>query len=185
MAAERSTQVLDAFVGLIAARGLESVTLDDVAQAAGVDRTSIRHYVGNRRDLIWASVGLLSDRYEQATRAALGDSPSVDQWLEHLFGPGWSRVTEDAAFDVLLQEAIRDDNLRERLRSSYDSLVESLADALGRAEPGAPRRATVDVAYAIVCLAEHNLTMQALGFPKTRATATRRAARALADTLHR
>lgn len=182
-APERSAQVIDAFVRLIGSRGLESVTLDEVARAAGVDRGAIRHYVGNRQDLIWASLDLLMNRYERANREALGNEPSIDRWLGRLFGDEWARNEDDAAFDVLLQEAIRDEELRNRLRASYESLVEALANALSRSAPEAPRRATLDVAYAIVCLAEHNLTMQTLGFPRTRATAARRAARTLADSL--
>lgn len=182
-AAERTSQVVGAFVHLIAERGLEAVTLDDVARHAGVDRAAIRHYVGNRRDLILAALDLLIDRYEHADRDALGDEPTVDQWLERLFGAAWGRAEDDAAFDVLLQEALRDDALRERLRDTYESLVGAVAGALRRAAPDAPRRDAVDVAYTIVCMAEHNLTMQALGFPTTRALGAQRAARALAEGL--
>jgi len=183
MAVERSAQVIGAFVALIGERGLEAVTLDDVARAAGVDRTVIRHYVGNRQDLIWAAVDHLAVRYERASRDALGDDPSLDRWLALLFGGGWGTAVDDAAFDVLIQEAIRDDALRERMRAGYAVLVDAVADAVRGVAPQASRRATVDVAYSIVCLAEQNLTMQALGFPHARATAARRAARALADAL--
>jgi AcrR family transcriptional regulator len=184
-ATERSAQVIGAFVHLIAARGLEAVTLDDVARHAGVDRGAIRHYVGNRQQLIWAALDLLMERYVRASREALGPEPSVAQWLDHLFGEGWARAEDDAAFDVLLQEAIRDDVLRDRLRSNYESLIGALAEALLRAAPSATRRDAVDVAYAIVCMAEHNVTMRALGFSMTRAAGARRAAHNLVEGLHR
>jgi AcrR family transcriptional regulator len=182
-APERSAQVISAFVHLIATHGLEAVTLDDVARVAGVDRSAIRHYVGNRQQLIWASLDLLIQRYDRASREALGDAPTADRWLEHLFGTGWGRAEDDAAFDVLVQEAIRDDELRARLHASYATLVGALAAALRREAPGVTRRDSLDVAYAIVCLAEHNLTMQSLGFARTRAAAAGRAARTLVDDL--
>jgi len=54
--AERVTQILDAFERCMEKKGLESTTLENVAEEAGVARRIIRHYVGNRDDLIQAAV---------------------------------------------------------------------------------------------------------------------------------
>jgi len=185
LAAERRGQVLSAFVDLIAERGLEGVTLDDVAAAANVQRSVIRHYVGNRTDLIRGAVEMLTDRYESLIRARLGASPTVDTALQDLFSFEWARSmqTEDRALSVLMQEAVRDDVTRDRIKAMYQLLIDEIAAAIRIEAAAVSAPKAKQAAYQIVCLAEHNATMQALGFPPDQSRASFRLARRIVSDL--
>jgi AcrR family transcriptional regulator len=181
VAAERRTQILDAFIDLIAERGLESVSLDDVAQAAGVQRTMIRHFVGNRRDVIRDAVEVLAERYSRLIGSQIGVRPDLDRLIDHLFSDRWARgmATEDAALGQLLREAAHDDVTRTRIKSMYDRLLAELGRAIRTSNPDLPAKAGRDLAYVIVCAAEHNAVMRGLGFPRTSSKAAAATMRAL------
>ncbi len=185
LAADRRSEALSAFVDLIAERGLEGVTLDDVAAAAGMQRSVVRHYVGNRTDLVRAAVDVLTQRYADLVRAAVGDAPTVDRALDVLFSDSWisEMDNEDRALDVLLQEAVRDSVTRERIKAMYELLVGELARLIGGEQPSISTTAARHAAYLIVCLAEHNVTMQHLGFPATHSRAARRQAGRIVEQL--
>jgi AcrR family transcriptional regulator len=173
VAAERRAQILNAFIDLIAARGLEAVSLDDVARAAGVQRTTIRHFVGNRSDVIRDAVEVLAARYERLIASQIGVRPDLDRLIDHLFSDRWARgmATEDAALGQLLREAAHDDVTRQRIKSMYDRLLAELGRAIRSAHPELTTRTSRALAYTIVCAAEHNAVMRGLGFPRTSAKA--------------
>jgi AcrR family transcriptional regulator len=178
---ERRAEIVDAFIRLVAAHGLEGVTLDDVASEAGVKRAAARHFVGNRPELIAAAVEELTRRYRAMVEKAVGDAPSIERLIDVLFGRLWVRDLSDLdqAFDALLQEAARHEPTRAWVKQAYEALLDEVDRALARSRPsmGAPERR--GAAYAIACLAEHNVLMQQLGFPAARSVAAKRCARAL------
>ncbi|MGV0994309.1 MAG: TetR/AcrR family transcriptional regulator [Mycobacterium sp.] len=175
---ERKRQIVDAFIDLVADRGLEHVTLDDVAMAAGVQRAALRHFVGNREQLIDAAVIELCRRYELTVRATVGESPSITALINILFSDDWTRdnSAEDAAFEVLLAEAVRQPDTRGAIKTAYEMLLDEIASALRRGHPDAPIARIRDTAYVIACLVEQNTTFQQLGYPRARQAAARTAA---------
>ena len=60
---ERSALILDAFGRCVARFGLEGTSLEQIATEAGVKRSLIRHYLGNRDDLILALATRVVARY--------------------------------------------------------------------------------------------------------------------------
>ncbi len=50
--AEKKTAIMSAFVRCIAKRGLDATSLDDIAQESGISRSLVRHFAGNREDLV-------------------------------------------------------------------------------------------------------------------------------------
>jgi AcrR family transcriptional regulator len=178
---ERRVEIVDAFIRLVARNGLESVTLDDVAAEAGVRRAAARHFVGNRAELIVAAIEELTCRYQRSVREVIGTSPSIDRLVDALFGRLWVSDLNDIgnAFDVLLQEALRHEPTRLVVKQAYEVLLSEIAASLERSRPAMSQLERRDVAYAIACLAEHNVVMQQLGFPLTRSTAARACANSL------
>ncbi len=162
------------------------MTLDDVARKAGMQRSVIRHYVGNRSELVAAALDELVDGYRGSVVETVGESPSLAVLLDHLFSAKWYRdqSTSDRALEVLFREASHSEAMRERLKAAYQSLVTVVADALRHdAEERAVHLTDDDalaMAYAIVCLAEHNVDLQSLGFDPSNASSAHRAARMLA-----
>lgn len=178
---ERRGEIVDSFIRLIARHGLESVTLDDVAAEAGMQRAAARHFIGNRGELIVAAVEELTRRYQSSVRAVIDAEPSIDQVIDALFGRLWVSELADVgnAFDVLLQEAARNESTRLAVKDAYKVLVAEIDVALARSRPAMTRAKRSDVAYAIACLAEHNVVMQQLGFPHARSDGAKACAKAL------
>ena len=185
VAPERRAQILHAFVELLAERGLESVSLDDVAHAAGVQRSVIRHFVGNRADLIRGATEVLAERYQALIRAQLGDTPSLTQVIDHLFSDRWvsGMATEDAALAQLLREAAHDETTRDRIKAMYDQLLAQLARAIRCEHPTVTAKVAREHAYVIVCAAEHNAFLRGLGYPTTLSRGATRIVQRLLDDL--
>lgn len=177
-AMERRSEIVDAFIRLVAERGLEGVTLDDVASEAGVQRAAARHFVGNRPELIAAAVEELTRRYRSTVEAAVGEAPGIERLIDALFGRVWVHDLSDVshAFDVLMQEAARHEPTRLLVKQAYEVLLGEVDQALERSRPSMSAAERRDAAYAIACLAEHNALMQQLGFPAARSSAAKRCA---------
>lgn len=182
---ERRSQITDAFIELIAERGLEHVTVDDVAARAGVARSAVRHFVGNRADLITLAIESLVGRYEAAIRAEVGPQPGARELVALLFSRAWIERPSDAdrAFAALEHEAIRDEGTRRAIRAAYGALVDELVAAMRRSGATAPRAPLAEAAYLIVCLAEQNATLQAVGFPHSCSRVAEHHAGAILDGL--
>lgn len=175
LAVQRQRQILAAFIELVGQRGLEHVSLSDVAAAAGVQQAALRHFIGNREELIAAAIAELVRHYELSVRTVLGEAPSPVALVDTLFSDGWTRdnSAEDAAFDVLLAEGIRNPRTRGLIKGAYDIMIDEIASALTRQYPAAPVVRIRDTAYLIACLVEQNTTFQQLGYPRTRNVATK------------
>jgi AcrR family transcriptional regulator len=178
---ERRAEIVDAFIRLVAERGLEGVTLDEVASEAGVQRAAARHFVGNRPELIAAAIEELTRRYRSTVDEAIGTAPSIERLIDALFGRVWVHDLSDVshAFDVLMQEAARHEPTRVLVKQAYEVLLGEVDLALERSRPSMSAAERRDAAYAIACLAEHNVLMQQLGFPTARSIAAKRCAWAL------
>ena len=59
---ERTAEILDAFERSVARFGVEGSTLERIAEEAGLRRSLLRHYVGNRDDLLDALVERFLER---------------------------------------------------------------------------------------------------------------------------
>lgn len=182
---QRRTEIVDAFIGLVARNGLEGVTLDDIAAVADIQRSSVRHYVGNRRALITAAIVELSDRSVRAIRESMSGASGVEDLIALMFGPAWlSRMDDnDRAYQALIEEAARNDQVAAHVRQASDALVGEVQAVLRRDHPDVPAPRIRETAYALVCLVEHNKFMQRLGYSRSLSKGAARAARALVSDL--
>lgn len=177
----RKEQIVAAFIDLVAANGLGGVSLDEVAVRAGVKRTAIRHFVGNRDELITAAVEEITNRAIED----LGESTSFTRLAARLFSPEriMNLTAAADAWIVLLPEALRLPEGRHLVKSSWDQLMESISAALRLEFPGATEVRIRDTAYSVACLAEQDFVFQLVGFPRARSKAAMNAALALASRL--
>lgn len=180
VAAERSRAIVDAYINLLAEQPTVQVSMAAVAERAGVARTAVAHFVGDRTDLQRAAVAEVAQRYE----AMLGEPSTADGFIDAIFSPEWHQGEEIAAraFDAIQLAAATDSAVADSVRALYEMYVNRLTDAISqscRVEAGIAR----PVAYAIVCLSEHHGAMAALGIDAGRPDATREAALALLEPL--
>ena len=184
----RRLEILEAFGRCVARSGLEATTLEDVAQEAGLQRAMIRHHVGNRDTLVRKATEYLSAQYLSRAAEALdaeGNPLDVDALLDFFFLGDYvfGMPEQNRVFDSLLFAAASDPEACASLRAVYESIDELVRKHLVRLVPSAEPDRIGSAAWAIVCLAEQNITMLGLGFPPRRSQGLREIARALVVSL--
>ncbi len=184
---ERRAAILDAAAECIRRFGLEMTTLERIAAQAGVQRPIIRHYIGNRDDLLAALIEHLTERYRrdyETLAAKLSQRHRVQAMLKFLFaGDFLAQPDEDAVIDALLAAAAKNRRARNCLRGMYEAFENTCYTEFRSAYPNASPRRVRAIAYAVMCLAEENASLIRLGFPAERSAAARRAAELLIGSL--
>ncbi|MDX3193436.1 helix-turn-helix domain containing protein [Streptomyces sp. MN03-5084-2B] len=185
-APKRIDEVLDAFTRCVARYGLEGVTLQRVADEAGMARGHIRHYVGNRDELreLFAQriVGRYAGRAEQLAHAGAAGR-RTEALVGYFFGEEMEPSDDNAAINAILGAGRFDDALRERIRTVYTGLETLLRDALAADHPGRPPATYGDAAYQILALAYGHWTLAEMGFPAARARPAHQLALTIVDAV--
>jgi AcrR family transcriptional regulator len=157
-----------------------------VAQESGLRRGHVRHYLGNRDELIYTFAESLIGTYVENVREASDQAPSgqrVDALLAVLFGKAWAPGEDDAEIEALLVASLTDEKIKALLRSAYLSMERVLTATLASDIPTAARRDCAQTAYALICLAFGHSTFSGLSFPSSRIKTAQAMATMLVDRL--
>jgi AcrR family transcriptional regulator len=118
---ETAQRILAAAGRLLADRGYEAVTLENVAAEAGVNKASIRYNFGNKAGLLMAVVDDLI--HDECLRLAADTETVPEEERLHVAMLGIRRMIVEAdsfrGFFDILPHAFRDPDLRERMFSLY------------------------------------------------------------------
>lgn len=186
LAAERREQILDAVTQCIGECGIEGTTLERVAEASGFSRGHIRHYLGNRDDMLTQFQHRLSTRYVQRMQD-ICDSTEPGQHgaalVRFLFGKEWGPGQDSAAINALMWAAARDENVRVGLRATYMAMERTVVRGLRSDYPGAPPAECASTAYALLCLAFGHSSLLELSYPAARQRTAAAVARQMLDRL--
>jgi AcrR family transcriptional regulator len=132
-------KILKAASTLLAERGYEAVTLENVATEAGVNKASIRYNFGNKAGLIMAVADALI--HNECLRLAADTESVPEEERLHAAMVGIRRMIVDAdsfrGFFDILPHAFRDPELRERIFALYEWWYHQNLTWLGLAGPGA------------------------------------------------
>ena len=179
LAAQRTAEILDAYVRCVSRYGFEGATLEQVAAESGYSRGHIRHYLGNRDEMRSALVQrTMSDYIAQTHEVTEGREPgrrSVEL-VDFLLGPVFAPDDNNAIIDALWGVASHDDLVMAQLRDTYLEFEKSLYRALRDDFPGAPVVVCRDAAYQLLALAFGHWSMSQLEFPANRERGVRRLA---------
>ncbi|CAM2070517.1 TetR/AcrR family transcriptional regulator [Sulfidibacter corallicola] len=186
LAVERRTQILDAFQRCILKHGLEKSSLERIAAEAGVKHTIIRHYIGNRDQLLNALIDRFTEHYLAHFQEALSratETAAVEALLQFLFLPAEEDQTreEEAIFSELLALAERDARVMDEVKRIYKAVEKSFREVLDRYFPEFSGPQNKMAAHAILCLSEANATRRWLGFPVSRSKDAYRVAKMILD----
>jgi AcrR family transcriptional regulator len=184
----RRREILAAFERCICRYGLADTSVARVAKCAGLQRTLVFHYFGDRQTLIDALIGYEVESHEQALQEALaGVAPDerLGWLLDYFFGgayydrfPGPGQVWTE-----LVAIAARDARLRSRMATLWQRWLGEFEDELAAAYPAASRDRCAAIAYALTCLVEQNYLMGLQGVDDARHVRARAASEALLETL--
>jgi AcrR family transcriptional regulator len=187
MAAERTEQIMQATGRCLQKNGLAGTTLERVAEESGLSRSHVRHYVGNRDDLLRAFANWLYTGYEAEFTGKIATAPDREKLpiaMDYLFSSGFLPIgDDDTVIRELITAGITDEGIRSTLQTRYTQAVQAVEDALAaeypRSSPGARR----SVAYGLWCLALGNSTMAELQLPVASGGLVRTAAEGMLERL--
>lgn len=186
LTAVRRREIFDAFEECILKFGLEGSTLELIADQAGMKRSVVRHYTGNREELIRDFVDDFIRRTQQAQDEALCETqPEVafGNLIDLIAGPRFADPREDALLDALMAASHRDPELRAQLREVYRTFRRAIAKHLRATSPSASAPAIRQAAHALMCLAYGHATMSDLGLATHELRHVRDAAHSILDSL--
>lgn len=196
IAQQRRRQILQATLRTIARHGLAGATLDRIADEAGMARGHVRHFAGNRDDVLAAAAVLLyygrepnigSGRDEAAPGGSFlpAATTTVNDALDYLFGDFSSPGLESTAAFAFVDAARSNGRIRGIVIDAYLSSQAELEVILEAAHTQATRAERANVAYGILTIAIGNVFMADLEVSAQRNAAARRSAELLIDTLSR
>ena len=186
LADQRRDEILAAVGRCVARYGVIGTTLEHVSSEAGLSRGHVRHYLGNRDDLITAFADQVGEHYVDTMKRVCSRAPEGGRshaLLGVLFGPAWAPSEDNSAIDALLGAAATDEALSDRMRRAYLEMEAIVTAALRADYPLAPSAKCTQTSYALISMAFGNSTLSQLGFPASRSRAARTMAVALLDHL--
>ncbi len=169
---QRSAEIIAALERCIAKRGLEGTTLEQIAEEAGTSRRIIRHYLGNREELILTAINQIEKKHLDSAREVMGDFQAearLESALNYLFSEKFNNLPLNNLLAGLLASAVRgDETIRGAMKRIYDKFQSTIEDELKRAYPGTKREDRRRVAFTIMTLAFGSGWMMQIGFSKER-----------------
>lgn len=163
--AERTEEIFQAFQRCVALYGLEGSTLERIAEESGLQRSLVRHYAGNRAELIAELTQRAieqSNQEWQTLRRYLPAKNVSHTLLEMLFDYESSSDTS-LIFQALLFSANQDDSLKQTLQEWAGQNVTILSDILKTDFPDADAETLHSVAFGVVSLYFNLDSMRPLG----------------------
>lgn len=168
----RREQLLDVAEGLLETNAPSELTIERVARAAGVSRSSLYFYFDGK----WAIVDELIERASQEMfdrNTALGDEPDLESYLRAMVASalaGWH--SHRAVFLAATERSAHADDATDRWRSIMGRFADDIAEHIDRDAPSTSAVAALGGARAaaeISCwMVERNLFMH---FSRPRADA--------------
>lgn len=151
---QRSEQILDAYLTCVARYGLDGATQERIATQAGVKRPLLRHYLGNKDEMIAALATHVVAEYAALTAFVQGELTAVEtpqDLVAYLY-------QDDPASDPRLMlawqaltVAVADyPDMREPLLDSLAQFVDTIAATLNRVAPQAGQARIRAVTQGIV-----------------------------------
>jgi len=177
----RRAEILKAFEKCIRRGGIEATTVQEVANAAGVQRTLINHYFGDKQALIAALIRQIVATSTRDFVSSLRDDEPISIGVELIFGRKMDRTGN--LIEALRASSLDDHATRKLLREMYENFETVLCDYLMRQVPGAAESQCRAVSFSIMCLAAGASRITAVGFGRERRSEAAKAAKSLVMNL--
>jgi AcrR family transcriptional regulator len=165
LAEERREDILAAFERCIARYGID-VSLEQIADEAGVKRSLIRHYLGNRDELIDQMIDRTAAEYPRQVAAFIAQRlpGGIDAVLDSFFvedsrAPDWDVVMAAVANTA----KGRYPAAKRRVAQMMMDITEEVAAMLRHFYPQASADAAYEVAYTLVCIVQAHESMLDIG----------------------
>lgn len=184
VADERREQIIEATLHTMAEFGVSATTLDRIATTAGMSRGHVRHFVGNREDLlIDAAFAFYTIASDEPMILPL-EVNTLNGTLDYLFGEYFPAATVENSIVLGFVELSRTiPKIAEILTAAYLDTETRLNAMLAEQYPGADAAARAEAAVAILSTALGNVFLEEFNHDPERRFRSRRSVEALLRTL--
>ncbi|MCP2636087.1 TetR/AcrR family transcriptional regulator [Microbacterium sp. HD4P20] len=184
VAEERVGQIVEATIRTIAAEGITGASLGRIAEEAGMSRGHVRHFVGNREELLRESARRFYYEGTEGESILPAGTADVAGAVDFFFSEEFAAPGNDNVVVLGFVEAARSDPaLADLLVSAYQGTHVLLARLLAAEHPGAEPEDCDSVAYGVVGIALHNVFLSDIASAATGTETARTAAERLIATL--
>lgn len=159
----RQRRITDALLRITSSRGLEAVSLRDVAAEAGVSMGQVQHYFRTKDQMLAFAIRhqheRISQRIQQHLAAASGPRPAravLRAMLAAMLPMDERGRAEASVWLAFLTRATVEPSFGAPLRAAYPQILAALAEQLGRAQhdgavpAGSDPRREADILFALV-----------------------------------
>jgi AcrR family transcriptional regulator len=150
---QRTTEILAAYELCVARHGLDGATQERIAAEAGVKRTLLRHYLGNKDEMVEALIKHVVTRFNSETDQMIAALPKTDRpkaLLDILFGPlGVSETASVLTINALGAASDRFPKARTGLLEAITRMHDAVAEELIRDYPRVDKTACRAAAFGI------------------------------------
>lgn len=169
---ERRRQIIDAVLRTLATYGISGATMDRIAAEAGMARGHIRHFVGNRDELLVATA---LEVFGDGDRTFLPpEITTLDGALDYLFSEEFTAPgSENAAVVSLLEASHTVPGIAEIMAHAYSTGQRSIAAMISTQHPHATEADCDRAAYGIMTVALGNIFIADLESSAARNTTAR------------
>lgn len=134
LAPQRIEEILNALEECILKYGIQATSLENIAETAGMKRTILRHYIGNRDDIICALSKRWRDKYSEQWQQLMPWLPTTNRseaMIEALFTVGSAeRVSATIIGEAIFSEAKRLSVIKEDQQHIMLEFHQYVSDAL-------------------------------------------------------
>jgi AcrR family transcriptional regulator len=165
--AAKVSVILNAFEKCIEEKGLQNTTLDNIADEAGMARRMVRHYIGNRNELINAGVARIIEKFNTTVLAVIDQARPEERFataLDYIFSEAFNQLPATQHVAALLPVSLYDAQVQKAVKTIYDSFQLGLEKELETYAPQSDSRARINTAYSIMCLSFGGGWMGNIGF---------------------
>ena len=138
----RTKELLDAFMRCVARFGIEGATLEKISDEAEMARPMLRHYLGNRDQMVSKLITHVLDKFDDMTRDMISDLPETDRLtalLDQLFEGKYHETDNAAVFQALVAASDRYSGIREPLMKFVQKFEKAIAKEVIREFPNTER----------------------------------------------
>ncbi|WP_311258415.1 TetR/AcrR family transcriptional regulator [Microbacterium sp. WCS2018Hpa-9] len=184
VAAQRRDQIIEATLQTVAEHGIAGTSLDRIAEAAGMSRGHVRHFVGNRDQLL-ADTARHVFADEAGTLTILPSTlVTFTDALDYLFGEEFTRSdTENAVVLGFVELSRTNPPIAEVLTEAYGHARTTLAELAAAEYPNADAATCELVADGTLSAALGNVFMGDFNPDEVRTARVRRAVETLLAAL--
>lgn len=167
IAAERRSEIIDAFIDCVRRLGIHGSTVEQVAKTAGVSRTLIFHYFGDMDSLLQAALERIvsSSVYGLTLHGeGLGAPERRKRLIDFIVsGEHFQTPSDVVLMAELVSLGVRDASVGDLARRGYGESIATKDAELAACYPKADVAARRAVAYALMCLSEMHWHFTAIG----------------------